>query len=304
LKPFGLNVSSSAAPQRPRLRVDDGLPEPGFACYRGAAPTQLWLIKESIPMRKFIVLALFLGLPSGILVQHAQAQSCPAGYGDMLDWMTLDTAATQHLTGPQNLPLYSKLPSGGLFWWIKGKSGYPWDIQYYDANNIYQWITDYDPHSYTDPHYFKSFDSKTGMPWTPICVPQGSAGQKLSSITVPSAQTGYHEYGPNCNQVKTQFYLGNTVNEVWNYGNLNIDNTNPPGNLGTNPDLQLSYRYSCDSSYSNCKYQEVYDFMQKYGEVRWTYSILQNGSYVQQSQTVFNKVVSGGTPTPDFPCPM
>jgi len=87
-------------------------------------------------------------------------------------------------------------------------------------------------------------------------------------------------------QGKPAVLLGNTVNQVWNYGNLNIDDTTPAGNLGTHPDLQLSYRYSCDSSYANCSYEEVYDFMQGYGEVRWTYYTLQSGSYVQQSQTV------------------
>lgn len=255
---------------------------------------------------KKLALSTFL-LAFTVLAPLSRAQSCQSGYDDMRDWMTLDTATTQHLTGPQNLPLYTILPSNGLFWWIKGdhnNQGYPWDVQYYDTNNIYQWITDYDPYSYTDPHYYKSFDSKTGMPWTPICVPQGSPGQKLSSITVPSSQTGYHEYGPNCTKGATQFYLGYTVNEVWNYGNLNIDNTTPPGNLGTHPDLQLSYRYSCDSSYNNCAYKEVYDFMQNYGEVRWTYYVLRNGAYVQQSQTIFNQLVSGGSPPADFPCPM
>jgi hypothetical protein len=260
-------------------------------------------------MRKLILPAILCGFVFTLMPVLSQAQSCPAGDDNMLDWMTLDTATTQHLTGPQNLPLYTVLPSNGLFWWIKGDhsgEGYPWDVQYNDSTNIYQWITDYDPYSYTDPHYFKAFDSQTGMPWAPICVPAGSPGERLSNITVPSSQTGYHEYGPNCTKGSQQFYLGNTVNQVWNYGDLNIDNTTPPGNLGTHPDLQLSYRYSCDANYNNCAFQEVYDFMQGYGEVRWTYSTWDSstGKYVQQSQSVFNQVVSGGSPAPYFPCTM
>lgn len=250
-------------------------------------------------MRKLIVLAMLLAAAT-VMIPYAQAQTCPSGYFNMLDWMTLNTATTQHLNGPQSLPLYTVLPSNGEFWWIKGDhsgQGYPWDLQYYDSNNIYNWITDWDPNSYSDPHYFKAFDSKTGLAWTPICVPALGPGNKLSSISVPNADTAYHDYGPNCTKGSTTNYLGNTVNEVWNYGNLNIG-----GNIGTQPDLQLSYRYTCDSNYSNCKYKEVYDFMQNYGEVRWTYYVLTNGAYVQNNQTIFNQVLSGGSPAPYFPC--
>jgi hypothetical protein len=43
--------------------------------------------------------------------------------------------------------------------------------------------------------------------------------------------------------------------------------------------------------------------MQTYGLVRWTYYILQaDGTYQQQNQTIFNDLVSGGAPTPYFPC--
>jgi hypothetical protein len=214
----------------------------------------------------------------------------------MLDWMGLDTATSQHVTGPQSLPLYTVLPANNVFWWLKGSSGYPWDEQYYDSTYIYQWITDA-AGSWTDPTTYKAFASKTGMKWAPICVPHGSPGQRLSSITVPSANTAYSVYATGCVKGATQ-YLGNTVNEVWNYGNLNIG-----GTIGTQPDLQLSYRYSCDSSYNNCTYKEVYDLMQRYGLVQWTYYKLINGTYVQQNQTTFNQVVSGGAPAPDFPCP-
>jgi hypothetical protein len=257
------------------------------------------------PMRRFVFAALLSTVAISLLSPRSFAQSCPAGDDNMLDWMTLDTATSQHLTGPQALPLYSVLPSDGLFWLLKGDhsgEGYPWDLQYYDSTYIYQWITD-STNSYTDPTNYKAFNSKTGMPWTPICIPEGTPGEKLSSITVPNAQTAYTPYGPSCAQGTTQ-YLGNTVNEVWNYGNLNIDSTTPPGNLGTHPDLQLVYRYGCDENYNNCTFKEVFDLMQSYGEVRWTKYQLISGSYQQQQQTVFNQLVSGGSPAPYFPCTM
>jgi hypothetical protein len=42
--------------------------------------------------------------------------------------------------------------------------------------------------------------------------------------------------------------------------------------------------------------------MQNYDIVRWSYYILQSGgTYKQQSQSIFNNVVSGGAPPPYFP---
>jgi hypothetical protein len=248
-------------------------------------------------MKRLLLLPLLCAIVFTVHPTTSDAQTCPTGYFNMLDWMNLNTGATQHLTGTSN-PQYTVIPANNIFWHIKGDhsgQGYPWDVSYYDANYIYGWITE---NVWNDPTTFKAQDSKTNKPWTPICVPQGSPGQKLSSITIPSANTGYHFYNPGCVKDSQQHYLGNTVNQVWNYGNLNVG-----GNVGTHPDLQLSYRYTCDSSYNNCKYKEVYDFMQTYGLVRWTYYILQaDGTYQQQNQTIFNDLVSGGAPTPYFPC--
>jgi hypothetical protein len=88
------------------------------------------------------------------------------------------------------------------------------------------------------------------------------------------------------------------VNEIWNYGDLNIG-----GNIGTHPDVEFSYRYTCDSTYNKCTYKEVYDLIQNYDIVRRKYYILQSdGTYKQQSQSIFNNVVSGGAPPPYFLC--
>jgi hypothetical protein len=61
----------------------------------------------------------------------------------MLDWMTLDSdlRSTYHLEGTSN-PLYTSVEAG-KFYWVKGGLGYPWDIQLYDSNYIYLWITEY-----------------------------------------------------------------------------------------------------------------------------------------------------------------
>jgi hypothetical protein len=65
---------------------------------------------------------------------------------------------------------------------------------------------------------------------------RGSPGQKLSSITIPCANTRYHSYNTGFKKDNQQHDLGNTVNEIWNYGDLNIG-----GDIGTHPDVEFSY---------------------------------------------------------------
>src|SRR5207244_2184115 len=67
----------------------------------------------------------------------------PSGTHDMLDWMTMDSdlRSSKHLTGSAN-PLYTLIHSG-KFYWTKGGNGYPWDIELYDNNYIYHWLTEY-----------------------------------------------------------------------------------------------------------------------------------------------------------------
>ena len=98
-------------------------------------------------------------------------------------------------------------------------------------------------------------------------------------LVVLLANTGYHFYNTGCVKDTQQLYLGNTVNQVWNYGNLNIG-----GNVGTHADLQPSHRYTGDGSYNNCKYKEAYGFMQSYGLVRTTYYILQSDGTIAAAE--------------------
>jgi len=76
----------------------------------------------------------------------------------------------------------------------------------------------------------------------------------------------------------------------------------PGGNLPNNlPTLVISYRYSCDNSYSNCGHKEEFYLTQKYGLVQWVYSVMVKGKYQQQQKSVFNTLKSGTT-TPNFAC--
>ena len=94
----------------------------------------------------------------------------------MLDWMTMDSnlRASQYLSGTAN-PLYT-LVLPDKFYWTKGGNGYPWDIQLYDNNYVYLWITE---HAWNDPQSYKKFLYNTNMPLAPRCA-QGASRDRPS----------------------------------------------------------------------------------------------------------------------------
>ena len=227
-----------------------------------------------------------------VLVPSALATPCSSTQYDMMSWFAMGSSLNMgyHLTGNAN-PLYTY--RGKTFYWLKGASGYPWDVNYYDDNYIYQWATEY---HWNDPTSYKAFTN--AIPWSRRCVNKpasGVNGTKLASITLPS--TPYTIYGGSC-AASSNNNLGFVVNEIWGPTPMSLG-----GSLPNNaPTLTLSYRYSCSSVYSNCRYKETFDFQRSYGLVRWIYYILQNGQYVQQNRSVFNNMVSGGSPIPSHPC--
>jgi hypothetical protein len=243
-------------------------------------------------MRKgvFVALVCLLTIAYFGPVPSAQAEStiaCPSGTYDMLDWMTLDSnlRGSSHMAGSAN-PLYTELVSG-KFYWTKGANGEPWDIQLFDNNYVYLWITEL---NWTDPHTFKKFANNTNMPLVPRCAKAGFPG---STIYVPN--TSYQTYA-DCTHYTTQNLLKG-INQVWGPYSITLGG-NLPSNLKV---LVASYRYNCNSSYGSCGDKEEYYFAQKYGLVQWVHYSLVSGTYQMKQKTVFNKLVSGGT-TPFFPC--
>lgn len=220
-------------------------------------------------------------------MQAEKTMACPAGTYDMLDWMTLDAALSgkYHMAGSAN-PLYTNM-SSGKFYWTKGANGSPWDIQLFDNNYIYLWITEL---NWNDPHTFKKFANNTNLPLVPRCAKAGFPG---SSIQVPN--TSYQTYS-DCTHYVTQNLLKG-INQVWGPYKISLGGS-LPNNL---PVLVASYRYNCDVNYANCGDKEEYYLAQKYGLVQWVHYSLVSGAYQMQQKTIFNRLVSGTT-QPSFPC--
>jgi hypothetical protein len=228
------------------------------------------------------------------LVMPTQARgektiSCPPGMYDMLDWMTLDSdlRSSYHLEGTSN-PIYTIIEPG-KFYWIKGGLGYPWDIQLYDQNYIYFWITEL---SYSVPHSYKKFTNNTNLPLVPRCATAGMPG---STIKVSNTNYDLHT---NCSTTcSVTLGLENAINQVLGPFTFTFGG-NLPANLKT---LVISYRYDCDPKYVTCTYKEEYYLTQRYGLVQWVQYVFVNGAYGQLQKALFNELTPGIV-TPDFPC--
>lgn len=243
-------------------------------------------------MKKFVFLAVvcvstMLGVFGATPANAETTISCPAGTYDMLDWMTLDSnlRGSYHMASNAN-PLYTNMGSG-KFYWTKGGNGSPWDIQLFDNNYIYLWITEY---NWTNPQTFKKFANNTNMPLVPRCAKAGFPG---STIKIPN--TSYQTYS-DCSHYTTQTLLQG-INQVWGPYYVSLGGM-LPNNLKV---LVASYRYNCNSGYGNCGDKEEYYLAQRYGLVQWVHYSLINGTYQMKQRTVFNQLVSGTT-TPSFPC--
>lgn len=143
------------------------------------------------------------------VVVPACASPCSSTQYDMMSWFEMGSSwsTEYHLTSNAN-PLYTY--PGNTFYWVKGPAGYPWDVNYYDNNYIYQWATEF---NWNDPTSYKAFNN--AIPWSPRCVNKpasGVYGSKLATITLVS--TPYTIYKSQC-AASSQMSLGYVINEIW-----------------------------------------------------------------------------------------
>ena len=206
---------------------------------------------------------------------------------DMLLWMTMSPSLRfdHHMAGTAN-PIYTSVRSN-MFFWTKTGQGYPWDIQLFDANFIYLWVTELD---WNNPRSFKAFKSprlgKFNLPLVPRWARGGYPG---STIKITDST---YEIHTDCNAYTTH-NLKNVINEVWGPYRETLGGNLPP-NLQT---LVISYRYGCDSKFSNCSHKEEFHVAQPYGLVKWQHQKLQSdGTYARPDNvSVMNRVVAGQT---------
>lgn len=236
--------------------------------------------------------------------------SCPAGhsYWDVLSVMMMDPslASAYHMEGinAAGLPsayIYTQWdPSQSKLYYTKNPQGNPWDINLYDSNYIYQWVTELDSwdgaNHWNDPRSCKKFNnaSQTGtsdlsMRWAARCAAPGGANSSIWNPppTTQPNNTNYLTYVDQELQTKEQnLGYSQLLLEATSTLTVTDHRANPPETFSVTT-MPLQYNYSCsvNQNINSCKFREVFDYAldttvnpidkvkHSYGWVRWRYYI-------------------------------
>ena len=207
---------------------------------------------------------------------------------------TNDFALDFHLATSSGAPIYVSR-YGSMVWEMKGSSGYPWDMNTFDENWIYQSITEL---NYTDPTAFKIFASSSwpgangGVVWMPRWFTPG-----IPMTPVVTKDSTYRTYPGDAKPFSTATLGGQIETFVDGpfEGNYAV---NFGGDIGT-AKSSIRQTYKWGPNYAN---MEVNYYAAGYGRCQWElWTLGANGQYTRAQVSAFNTVVAGGTPALDFP---
>ncbi len=260
-----------------------------------------------------LAVAACLPLAPSAFAQIQSTISCPAGhnYWDVLSVMMMDPglASGYHMEGITNgLPssyVYTVWDEGQKkVYYVKNPQGNPWDINLYDSNYIYQWVTELDDwngvNHWNDPASCRKLNNGSqkstadfSMRWAARCATPGGANSSIwnGPPPTPSNNTNYYTYVDQVKQSHAQ-----DLNYAWLKvqvpGKMTITDhrANPPESFSITT-LPLQYTYSCSVSgkADSCKFREVFDYgvdtdvnpvdnvKHSYGWVRWRYYVNSTG---------------------------
>jgi hypothetical protein len=185
-------------------------------------------------------------------------------------------------------PMYTTVIDNQI-WYIKGATGYPWDMNTFDANYVYQSITEV---SWTDPHQFKIFASKSwptangGIVWT-----TRQFTENLPSSEIVTNDSSYRRY-TDCTNFTTHDLGASIITSVEGPYSMNLG-----GTLGVQDALVIKYMWG-----PNAANVEINMYVKSYGWVQWELWTQVSGIYVQKQVSAFNYDKSGGGIQPVFPC--
>lgn len=208
---------------------------------------------------------------------------------------------------------------------------YPWDINLFDDNYVYLWITE---NLWTDPWSYKEFTNSStpySMLFTRRCAVPGDNGTTSQLVNDPKGGGTYttefyivpttpKTVPGDCTAAYTDDQLGYAIMNVLAPESNAFTLTNNVGGGNISLDLvPVTYRYNCSSGTGNggCKSKEEFDFgydssQNHYGLVQWTLSSSPDGNtWTNVQQSRFNNLDQwtatqiqqgeGGTDV-SFPC--
>lgn len=222
---------------------------------------------------------------------------------DILEYMVPKQAlnpAAFHLAvaGAGGQPLFT-IQEGNVICDMKGAGGFPWDINTFDEEFIYQSITEVD---WETPTTFKMFASTSrttgngGIVWAPRFV-----NRPGFNPPIVTADSTYRTYSA-CGTYTTSNLGGPVMTQVEGPYSINFG-----GTIGQQSALIQKYFWGWKASlpmiqqpgYLN---MEVNYYVIGLGHVQWELHTLVNGLYTLQQTSAFNTKVSGGAPGLVFPC--
>lgn len=254
-----------------------------------------------------LVVAACSPLAPSAFAQIQPTLSCAAGHGywDVLSVMMMDPglASNYHMEG-----ITKGLPSSYIYtmwdqsqskvYYVKNPQGNPWDINLYDSNYIYQWITELGVwngvNHWNDATSCRKFNNGSqnnsadlSMRWAARCAAPGGDNSSFWNPppTTQPNNTNYLTYVDQELQSQAQ-NLGYSLLELKPTGTINIRDhrASPPREFSATT-LPLQYTYSCSVSQNvnSCQFREIFEYAldkdvnpvdrvkHSYGWVRWRY---------------------------------
>lgn len=260
----------------------------------------------------FGLMILLASLPPAFgQIQSTTSCTQGRGYWDVLSVMMMDPglAAGYHMEG-----LTKGLPSSYIYtiwdesqnkvYYVKNPQGNPWDINLYDSNYVYQWVTELQTWNgvdhWNDPMSCKKFNngSENGkadlsMRWAARCAIAGGANSSFWNPppTTQPNNTNYFTYVDARLQSEPQ-NLGYSFLELKETGTIRItDHRAVPAKRFSITTMPLQYTYSCSVSgnVNSCQSREIFDYgldttvnpidniKHGYGWVKWRYYVNSTG---------------------------
>lgn len=241
--------------------------------------------------------------------------SCPAGQGnwDILSVMMMDPglASGYHMEGIKDrLPtayIYTLWDQNqGKVYYTKNPQGNPWDVNLYDSNYIYQWVTELQllngVNYWNDPASCKKFNNGSqdstadySMRWAARCAAPGGAGSSFWNPppTALPNNTNYYTYVNGVQQTLPQ-NLGYSRLQLEPVNDVTVSvvdhRANPPKQFLIST-LPLYYTYGCsvNGNINSCQAREIFlygfdttvnpvdNVRHSYGWVGWRYYINTTG---------------------------